>query len=406
MTDHRSALFPQDFFDFIERHRADDPTTLRLKHHGAPEPWMPIAINHIESLRKCGRKFGALQPEVMAAPLSVEQASSAAVACLHADVAARLCPDAAAFLDMTCGLGIDFRAISERLGQGCQSVAIELKDELAEAARYNFRNRAEVEVINTDSVTWLAENDRHFDLVFIDPARRDSSGRRLYNIHDCMPDVAQLLPTLRVKADRVMVKLSPMLDVAQTLADLPCTELHVVDESGDCRELLAVLDFTRTGTHMAADHVPVSIHTSESHIPMTFTRAEEQESTATYGIPVATQWLFEPSPAAMKAAPYSLLSKRHALTKLHVNTHLYFADVPDNTLPGTWHEILEVLPFSSSMAKQMARKKMRADVAVRNFPLSAADLSRRLCISGGGELRIVGVTATDSNRYLVILKKH
>lgn len=397
------GIFPEEMFAFIEAHRGENPSTLRMRYHDRKEAWTEVAINHIESLKKCGRKFSTLQPELMAAPVSVEQASSEAVAMFHGSLARRMVPAgiSGSFLDMTCGLGIDFRAISESLG--IHSTAIELNGNLAAAARYNFRHHENVEVIHADSVEWLGHTDRHFSLIFIDPARRDSTGKRLYNIHDCMPDVGELLPLLRKRCDRMMVKLSPMLDVAQTLADLPCAGLHIVDEGGDCRELLAVIDFTSAGenSRVEEDLVPIYIHTSGCAGTMVFTRREERESVASYGVPAPGEWLFEPSPAAMKGAPFKLLCERFGLRKLHVNTHLYYADRPDYSLPGKWHAITEVLPFSSSLAKEMSRKKMRADVATRNFPIPAAELCKRLGIKGGGMCRIVGATAADDRRYLI-----
>ncbi len=391
-----------ELFHFIELHKNDNPDSLRFRFHDTVEKWMPLAINHIESLQKCGSKFGALQPEIMGAPLSVEQASSESVAMIHADIARHLVENPHMFLDMTCGLGIDFKAITNAMGQQCRSIAVELQDILSEAAAHNFRDMQNVSVINGDSVEWLKDNPYRFDLVFIDPARRNREGKRLYNIHDCMPDVGSILRLLREKADKVMVKLSPMLDVSRTLLDLPCSELHIVDEGGDCRELLAVMDFT--SPEIASDKVPITIHSSAKD-PFTFTRHEEQSAKASYGIPNPGDMLFEPSPATMKAAPFSLLSERCGLTKLHPNTHLYFSREINPTLPGKWHEIMEVLPFSSSMAKALAKKKLRADVAVRNFPLSAPELAGRMAIKSGGDTRIIGVTAAEGSRLLIMLRK-
>ncbi len=391
-----------ELFDFIAKHKDEKSDTLRFRYHNSGEPWMPLAINHIESLHKCGRKFGDMQPRLMAAPLSVEQASSWAVAALHADIARRIAGNAEKFLDMTCGLGIDFRAIATALGTQCGSMAVEMQPMLAEAAAYNFQDMANVTVITGDSVAWLEKCGEQFDLIFIDPARRGTDGKRLYNIHDCMPDVGALLPLLRSKARKVMVKLSPMLDVSGTLADLPCSELHIVDENGECRELLAVMDFTSAAPD--SGDVPVIIRSSGT-APLIFTREEERNATPRYGIPQPGGMLFEPSPAAMKGAPFSLLSEKFGLAKLHPNTHVYFSESANEDLPGKWHEITEVIPFSSSVIKNLSKRKMQADVAVRNFPLTAPELIRRLSIKSGGDTRIIGVTAYEGSRLLIVVRK-
>ena len=397
------SIICPELFDFISANISADPMRLRLRHHGAQEPpWISLALNHLEALKKCGRKFGNLHPELIGTPVSVEQASSGAVARLHGAIARRIAPDAKSFLDMTCGLGVDFAAITEALGPGCRATAVEMQPLLAEVAAYNFRTVGNAEIITADSVQWLAASEAHFDLVFIDPARRDSTGRRLYNIHDCAPDVAEILPLIAGHSRRLMVKLSPMLDVTQTLRDLPCAELHVVDEGGECRELLAVVDFTATPPQ--PDDVPVTVHSGTS-APFTFTRAEEHAAEPMYAAPQAGMWLFEPSAALMKAAPFSLLCARERLVKLAPNTHLYAAPSPAEHLPGRWQKIEEVIAFTSSAARDFGRRRMSADVAVRNFPMRAEQLAARLRVTPGGSRRITGATAADGSRMLVISLK-
>ena len=130
------------------------------------------------------------------------------------------------------------------------------------------------------------------------------------------------------------------------------------------------------------------------------------------GAPAAGMWLFEPSPAAMKAAPFGLLCSRFGLRKIHPNTNLFVADSVVEGLPGKWMEIVEVLPFASNIIKSFASRYGRADVAVRNFPLTAAQLGAHLKIKPGGMLRVVGVTlrgsgrtASQQSQSLLILRK-
>lgn len=142
-----------EFRSFVASNRGTAPNVLRLKYHGDKRSWIPLAINHIEGLGKCGRKFIAADgtdftPQIIARPLSVEQATSAGIGMLHH----RLAGEARRVLDMTCGLGIDSRF----LAQGRDLTAIELNAELAEAARYNFAEMPNVEIVNGDSTEWLA----------------------------------------------------------------------------------------------------------------------------------------------------------------------------------------------------------------------------------------------------------
>lgn len=394
----------QDFIDFVDTHRNDDPVKLRLKFHGCGQQWIGSAITHIECVRKAKGKFGEYQPELMLSTLSIEQATSANVADLHADIAESLAGQGARLLDMTCGLGIDLKAIARRLNG--TSIGIEMQPELAEAGKYNFRNDKNVTIIEGDSVEWL---DRYsgdkFDLIFIDPARRGDNGERIYNIHDCKPDVSSLIPLFREKCRYVLVKLSPMLDVTQTLRDLPMTRtLYVVDDGGECRELLAVLDF-------ANDQVMPEVVVASDGVCMKFLISEEAHAVASFGNPESGKYLFEPSPAAMKAQPFSLLSERFGLSKLHRNTHLYVSEQPVPGLPGKWYAIENAFDFASSRLKEIGRLAGRADVAVRNHHITPEELSKRLKIKSGGHYRIMCCTAGDVPRFedrgvLLLLRRY
>lgn len=404
----------RDLKQFVAKHLHGNPSMLRLKYHLDKRVWLPFAINHIESLSKAYKKLEGLEPEFMPILLAVEQASSAAVARLHGQIAKELVPKCNRFVDLTCGLGIDCRAIVEALTPAVEAIAIE-RDELAAlTAVYNFKaaGLTNINVIRDDCTQWLEKySGMPFDLAFIDPARRASDGGRLYNIHDCSPDVSEMQTLFEAHAPLVMVKLSPMLDVTQTMRDLPAiVSLHIVDDGSECRELLAVLDFRNVASPKGinAEIVVDSI----GHNSLRFTLAENAEAKIDFAHPVAGMWLYEPSPATMKAAPFGILSERFGLKKLHPNTHLFVTDTPQPSLPGRWHELIEVLDFSSKNIKNFAHGYPKADVAVRNFPLSAFLLREKLKVKAGGEVRVVGVTlrgdgrtASQGNQALLVLKK-
>ncbi len=136
-----------------------------------------------------------------------------------------------------------------------------------------------------------------------------------------------------------------------------------------------------------------------------FTIEEETKATADTGMPTVEEYLYEPSPATMKAAPFKLLSQRFDMSQLSNNTHLYISSKVCPQFPGTGYIIEEILPYSSSNIKKLARLKLKADVAVRNFTISAEALGKKLNIRQSGPLRIMGVTLADNNPYLLLLKK-
>lgn len=393
-----------DFWQFVERHKSEDPIMLRLKFGGEMPPWANLAITHIECVQKCGRKLGQLQPELMVSPLSVEQSTSEQVAHVHADIAARLPSVSGLIIDMTCGLGIDLSALSSRLGG--RAIGVELNPLLAEAAAYNFRNNDGVSIICGDSVEYLKNWDgKKFDLIFIDPARRGTGGERVYNIHDCQPDLIELLPLLSGKCRYAMAKLSPMLDVTQTIRDLGgMSRLYVIEEHGECRELLALLDFTQ---QVGEPEIVVCTDVSV----FSFFMDEEKAASANYGMPSAGDYLFEPSPAAMKARPFALLCQRHGLRKIHPNTNLFVSAAPVEGLPGKWYAISEVNDMSSSTIRNLSRRFDKVDIAVRNYPITPEQLHRKLKIKAGGNCRLMCCMVIDESLckgrgVLMLLTRH
>ena len=395
---------PTDLNSFITAHRNDDPSALRLKFHGDTRPWINDAISHIECLRKSQRKFVLdngtdLTPSLMVSPLSVEQATSARVGKLHD----RLAADTSTVLDMTCGLGMDTLMLA---ADGRRRVtAIEQQEPLATATARNLSAHGNIEVVCGDSPTWLKNYSGHpFDLVFIDPARRGDNGQRVYNLHDCTPDLTEMLPLMSGKAKKCMAKLSPMLDVSRTIADLPgFTALHIVDEGGECRELLALIDLTTDSANVGDP--AITVHTSGGE-EFTFTRQEEAEATAATAIPEAGMWIYEPSPAAMKSGAYNLMSSRFGTSAISANTHLYISPAPIDGFPGKGYEIIEVMQISNAAFKSFSKKYPRADIATRNLPqLSPEQLQKKLKTKPGGNIRVYGTTLIDGTRTLIVAAK-
>jgi hypothetical protein len=389
-----------DFWNFVTANADVAPTKLRLKYYTDKRPWMADAICHIECSKKAKRKFGSLCPELLTSTLSVEQATSEGVAQLHAQIATSLLPKGARLLDMTCGMGIDFRCLIE--GLNASGLGIEMNQKLAETTAYNLRNLSSVAILNTNSVEWLQNNGPEwFDMIFIDPARRGNNGQRVYNIHDCQPDVAELMPLLAKHCRYVMVKLSPMLDVTQTLRDLPQTvQLHIVDEQNECRELLAIID-------MKGECPEPMIHIHSMCCSFKFSQTEALQTKEHYynGTPDVGMYLFEPSPSAMKAHPFGLFCERYGLRKLHPNTNLFVGTDSIETLPGRWLQINKIYHFASSTLKSIGAEIGSADVATRNFPLRAEDLQKRLKIKSGGNKRVIGTTvgSSDNQQHLLFV---
>lgn len=392
--------FSKEYLDFVKDHATEDPVKLRLRFHGDDRQWIPLAINNIAILRK-SRKFKLndqtdLTPRVIPLEVSAQQATSAPVSLLHAN----LVKDATQILDMTFGLGMDSRLIA--VDPTKNILGFDLKEELVAAAKVNFEAFQNVVVREGDSVEFLKDyKGQPFDLIIIDPARRGKEGERLYNLHDCQPDLIEILPLIMSNSRQLMAKLSPMLDVTQTIRDLPgLRELHIVEESNECKELLAIVN-----NESGIDEPKIIIDriTKDALISFRFKQSEEKATgimSPLNSMPQPGDYLLEPSAATMKAAPFNLLASRFNSTQLHRNTHLYLltSSAEENLpteFPGTIYKIEQALPLSSSNLKQLGKTLQRADIAVRNVKGFTPDtLRKRLKIKSGGDLKLYAATIT------------
>ena len=390
------AQIDEAFFSFVRSHADEDPIKLRLKYKPERHSSIDLAITHLECVKKAKGKFigdagETIAPQVMLSPLSVEQASGLSTARLHVS----LVKSGSKVLDMTCGMGIDTIAFAT-LGK-CDVTTCEMEPFYAEVAEYNFGKYANIHVVKGDSVEYLKGTTEGYDVIFIDPARRDSNGGRVYNIHDCTPDLCDILPLLLKHAPRIIAKLSPMLDITQTIKDLSPMEIYSVEgDGGECKEILAVIEEVHGGE--------TSIKVVHENGMFCFTQSDENAASAVYGSPEKGDVLYEPCAAAMKAAPFRLLSAKFGLKKLHPNTHLYFSEQSANGFPGKEYEIIDVINFSSSEIKSVAARYPKCNVATRNFILTPEQLTKKLKVKNGGDIKLFGVTLYDNTRKLVVTR--
>ncbi|MBO4434554.1 MAG: hypothetical protein J5769_03765 [Bacteroidales bacterium] len=366
------------FADFILQHLSDDPATLALsRSRYADFPEFPLALSTLEARRKLSGKV----PEWLSNPslrfpypLGAEQCSSSETA----QYKSALVPNGR-LADLTGGLGVDSWAFAKA---GFNVLYNDMRPELVEAARHNF---AELGLGNVRfSCAEIAPGcigavlgDFQADAFFLDPARRDSSGGKVFRIADCSPDVTALLPELFTKARFVLLKLSPMLDISQGAHDLGpnVKEIHVVGSDGECKELLFLLDREHKGDY--------TITVYDNGTTLSFSPADERDAVAITG--ESQGYLFSPGKALLKAGCFKLISQRFHLAKPGVNTHLYFAQepVPELTPFGKWFRILEVAAMDKRGINAIGTKYPKADVTARGVPITSEALKKRLGVQSG-----------------------
>lgn len=404
------AILPSKFFifvkemnineatrQFIEEHADDDVRQLALQGSRDKEVDMGLALQQIQGQQTARRKlpsWAAVSGILYPTHLSMEQCSSEQTARYKAQVLCDL-PAKKRIVDLTGGFGVDFAFMSEAY---TEAVYIEQLPELYAIATHNFsllKLHPALKTLCADGVEYLHQMD-HASLIFLDPARRDGHGGRTYGISDCTPNVLPLLDELLSKGNHVMLKLSPMLDWRKAVSDVGhehVEQIHIVSVSNECKELLLLLSArgcTTPRLYCINDEQLESFDllTSSSSIP-----SEGAE---------IGHFLYEPNASLMKAGLFDELAQRYDVTPLAKNSHLFTSEERIATFPGRIFQITTV----SSMNKQELRTKIlplqRANISVRNFPMSVADLRKRLKLSEGGSNYLFATTLTNGEHVLIV----
>lgn len=386
--------------EYIARHADVAPAELALRLERHAELDAAYILRQVEGRQILRRKV----PEWVACDglrypprLALEQCSAAPAARYKAALARRLVAgvERPTLVDLTGGLGVDFSFMAPAFAR---ATYVERQAELVRLARHNLPllGLPEADVVQADAEDYLRRMPRA-TLVFLDPARRGTAGERLRHIADCQPDVSALLPLLRERADHCLVKLAPMLDIEEALRTLDSVaEVHVVSDGKECKELLLVLAPT------AAPEPRITC--AEGTTTLSFTRGEEGAARAPLTAQLA-RYLYEPGPAVLKAGAFRTIARRYHLRKLHPNSHLYTAPARVDAFPGRCFEVLRQTGFAKAEIRGFIGATRRANLAVRNFPMTVASLRRRLRVAEGGEEYWFATTLADGTHRLIACRK-
>ena len=344
------------------------------------------------------------------------------------------------FVDLTGGFGVDFSYIASRLG--VKSMYVERQTHLCEAAKENFgrlglknaivKNGDGIEVLHSfaskkddaaseslgiteEQPQSLLKTNLGLKLIFIDPARRDDAGNKVVSLKDCTPDVTVLQEEMLSKADYVIIKLSPMLDWHRAVSELNCVqEVHIISVNNECKELLLVLSARNMGEMEASSADGEVKHAGNLRIycvndaqSFVCDELDMESSSVIIAPPVLEemQYLYEPNASLMKASCFSVLSERYGARMLSKNSHLFVSMEPIEDFPGRSFRIIAISSFNKKELKRYLSGIAKANIATRNFPLSVAELRKRLKLKDGGETYIFATTLSDESHVLVITEK-
>ena len=379
---------------FIRENLNADVPTLALKKAPVGTDFS-LALRQIEArqlLKKKVPSWSANEELLFPAHLSIEQCSSEASAKYKASLM-----QGKSFADLTGGLGVDTYFISQRFQQADY---VERQVELCDLARHNFAALgSHIKIWNETAEDYLKHCGAK-DYIFIDPARRDAYGRKTVSIGDCTPDVVALQDLLLEKAGRMVVKLSPMLDVTKALGELHhVREVHVVAVANECKELDFVME---RGYDGEVQYVCANLLTRQPDVR--FALEDEKNATAALAETVK-RYLYEPNPAVMKAGCHKLLTRRYGVFKLHKNSNLFTSDILVADFPGRIFEVEAFAPFNKRVKQTLLSEVDNASIAVRNFPLTVAELRKALKIGDGDGIYLFATTLKGEKRVVIRTKK-
>lgn len=323
-----------------------------------PDWWYPVRL----SCEQCSSELTARYKASLLSPLALGEGKEERL------------------LDLTGGYGVDTYFLSE---QFIHTDYVEQNEELCRIAAHNFalsqkskveRQKLSIAIHNTTAEDFLLSSpcgEAGWGLIFLDPARRDSHGSKVFRIEDCTPNVVELLPTLLAHSKRLLIKLSPMLDLTQAVTSLSQVnwDIHIVAIKNEVKEVLLLSGGTGQIT---------TIDLAQKDQAFVFTREEEQHCGLDIRDGKLANYLYEPNAAILKAGAYKLVAQRFGLHKLDVNTHLYTSRQFIENFPGRVWRITE---------KQNLKQ---ANVLTRNYPLTPEQLKKKLHLRDGGTAFVIG----------------
>ena len=426
--------------EYIKQHRNDDVYRLALTKtpEGVDLQYALQQISAYQILTKKVPSWAECDELIFPRQLSLEQSSSELTARYKAELIKEFMGNQPfTHIDLTGGMGIDCYFIAQHTQN---SHYVELNPELCQIAQHNFAYlNLNISVHNTTAEEFLNQSTEHrlqstdyrvqitdnsiaeeakntnsqlSTLIYLDPARRGDHGQKLVSIADCQPNVIELLPQMFALTDKVVVKLSPMLDITRAIGELPHIEkLYVISVSNECKELLLFINKNYTDdTQICAINLNSQQSTDDGQQTtlntslLTGTLANEASLTISHARAVG-KYLYEPYAAHLKSGLYKTIAQQYGCEKLHQHSHLYTSAELNNDFPGRKFEVKEVIPFDKKSAKALFKSLPKANLTTRNFPLTVSELRTQYKIKDGGETYIFATTLYDDSKVLIVCQK-
>ncbi|SFT71974.1 Conserved hypothetical protein 95 [Algoriphagus locisalis] len=370
-----------DFQQFVQDHLTEDPALLLFRYQGKTDFDLKAAVQQISARQKATKKLPswASNPQlIFPASISLEQSSSEQTA----EYKSRN-RSGALMIDLTGGFGVDSYFLSRDFEK---AIYCEQQEELAEIVEQNLEVFApkKFEIVKGDGLAFLAKTDKHFELIYADPARRGKGNQKLYKLQDCEPDVVSSWEMMKSKADSILLKVSPMLDISQAISELPdIQKVQVISVKNEVKELL--LHWKNEATEIPVTIEAIDLGAKESSF--SFELTEEVNSQSEYG--EVEKYLVEPFSGVLKAGAFKTFGARFELKKLDSNSHLFTSsDFPKDIPARIFNVIQEVTPKKGDIKKLFPTGK--ANVITRNYASGSEVLKKKLGVKDGGDDFLIG----------------
>ena len=382
---------------FLEDHENHDPFSLMLKAKAPKGTLLQSLVSQIQSKQKAKKKL----PEwfntkniLFPSPLSMEQCSSEATAKFKADLFS-----GESFIDITGGSGVDMHYMAQNFKKG---IYIEQNTALFRITKHNFEllEDKHLDCINTNSLDFIKEYKEEVNLIYLDPARRSDSKKKVFLLEDCSPNILDIKKPLFEISPNILLKASPMLDISQSIKSLQnIQQIWVVSYDNECKELLFHLN---SSTKHLEDTVVSCINIKKNGQTEDFTfKIEDEKNTKTHYSQALT-YLYEANSSITKAGAFNLIAKKYSLFKLDKNTHLYTSE-KEIDFPGKVFKIIASCKYDKkSLSKEFPESKFR--ILLKNFPQSISQIKNKLKIKEGGENYLICCTV-DKKPLLIICEK-
>lgn len=377
---------------FILDHEGQDPYTLSLKHSAVAGVPFSVIARQIESRQKARIKLpqwhatpGIIFPD----PVFLQQSSSEATAKYKATLVRT-----ESVADLTGGTGIDLFYLSEKR----DASYFDINPDLCALVRHNYSVLHKSAVIQHSPAEKALASLLPNGEIYLDPSRRDNKQRKMVGFADCSPDVTALLPDILQKSEHVMLKASPMMDIRQAIISLNyhAREVHVVEWENECKEILFILD--------RQQHENPTIIASDTSASRSLRFNLEEEAQTTVQSSGVENYLYEPSPAILKAGAFKIITRKFPLQKLHQNTHLYSSNSHIAEFPGRIFKVLENVPYHPARLREML-PSAKANITVRNFPESVAQIRKKLRLTDGGDSYLFAYTDYLNRKMICITER-